>query len=208
MAPWRCDAHSFRYANANAKIVSETGRPQQQAVNNGDVFKALSIFVHTFNLLFLFGFINCCIQCAWRLCYCCCPLAVCLDQLRLILPGVDWTLQMSAIIYWFLSSLVAVAGVRVCSCVRTCAYVRMRACLSKTDGGGCLCLCVGNESISFTLVSPDKGGRVPCSCICCLSVSFLFLSLSVFSHMLVEFCHHHPLPLSSLWLTSPASITL
>lgn len=93
-------------------------------------------------------------------------------------------------------------------CVRTCAYVRMRACLSKTDGGGCLCLCVGNESISFTLVSPDKGGRAPCSCICCLSVSFLFLSLSVFSHMLVEFCHHHPLPLSSLWLTSPAIVTL
>ena len=33
---------------------AETGRPQQQATDKGDVFKALSIFVHRFNLLFLF----------------------------------------------------------------------------------------------------------------------------------------------------------
>lgn len=54
------------------------------------------MFVHRFNLPFPFWFINCRIQRAPRLCYCCCPLAVCLGQLRLILSGVDWTLQMSA----------------------------------------------------------------------------------------------------------------
>ena len=137
------------------------GRPQPQARNNGDVFKALSIFVHRFNLLFLFWFINCCIRCAWRLCYCCCPLAVCLDQLWLILPGVDWTLQMSAY-----NLLIPFISGCCCWCTRVgvyaCARVCMRACLSKTDGGGWLCLCVGNESISFTLVSsPDRGGRAP-----------------------------------------------
>lgn len=107
-----------------------------------------------------------------RLCYCCCPLAVCLDQLRLILPGVDWTLQMSAynLLIPFISG---------CCCVCVC----VRACLSKTDGGGWLCLRVGNESISFTPVSSPDGGREGASC--CLSVSFLFLSPSVSSHMLV-----------------------
>lgn len=74
----------------------KTNRAQQWAVNNGDVFKALSIFVHGFNLPFLFWFINCCIRRVWKLCYCCCPLAVCLDQLWVILTGVDWSLQMSA----------------------------------------------------------------------------------------------------------------
>lgn len=71
-------------------------------------------------------------------------------------------------------------------------------------GGGWLCLCAGNESISFTLVSlPDKR-REGTSCVCCLSVSFLLLSLSVSSHMLIAFCRYrslyhlsHTLPISS-----------
>ena len=83
--------------------------------------KPLSIFVHGFNLLFLFWFINCRIRCAWRLCYCCCPLAVCLDQLWLILPRVDWTLQMSAynLLIPFISGLLLLA----CVCARASVCV-------------------------------------------------------------------------------------
>lgn len=78
-----------------------------------------------------------------------------------------------------------------CWCACPCASVCTRVCLSKTDGVGCLCLCVGNESISFTLVSsPNEYGRerAPCSCICHLSGSFLFLFfpfLSLFSHICI-----------------------
>lgn len=61
--------------------------------------------------------------------------------------------------------------------------------MSKTDGGAWLCLCVGNESISFTPVPlPSRGGRGggvgAASCI-----GGLFAS-SLFSHMLVPFCLH------------------
>ena len=169
------------------------------------MFKGLSIFVHRFNLLFLFWFINCCIWCVWRLCYGCCPLAVCPDQLWLILTGKDWTLQMSAynLLIPFISGCCF-----WCMCVGLCtrACVCIRGCLSKTDGGRWLCLCVGNESISFTLVSsPKRGGRAPCLCIVCLSVSFLFLSLSVFSHMVPQFCHCCSLSHSSLALPVSSS---
>lgn len=154
------------------------------------MFKAVSIFVHRFNLLFQFWFINCCIQCAFRLCYCCCPLAVCLDQLRLILSGVHWTLQMSAsnLLIPFISVCSSRRSVCLCVCAR--GRASKRTCLSKTDGDVWLCLCVGNESISFTLVSlPSRGGRVgAASCIGSL-FAFSFI-LFVFSHMLVPFCHY------------------
>lgn len=82
------------------------------------------------------------------------------------------------LIYWFLSCLFA---------VRVCKRARARACLSKTDGNAWLCLCVGNESISFTLVSlPSRGGRVgAASCIGCLFASSFILCL--FSHICL--CH-------------------
>ena len=140
------------------------------------MFKAFLIFVHRFNLLFLFGFINCCIWCAQRLCYCCCPLAVCLDQLRLILQGVDWTLQMSAVMYWFLSSLVALCMcVCVCVCLFTCACVWMRARLSKTDGGGYLCLCGKWVDLIYTSLLTQQG-RASALLMHLLLISFLFLS--------------------------------
>lgn len=84
------------------------------------------------------------------------------------------------LIYWFLSSLFALRiGARVSSRVRAST----RTCLSKTDGDAWLCLCVGNESISFTLVSlPSRGGRVgAASCIGCLFASSFILSQ--FSHI-------------------------
>lgn len=118
-----------------------------------------------------------------------CPLAVCLDQLWLILSGVDWTLQMSA--YNLLIPFISVCCCCCCCwcmCVCVCAHacLCMRVCLSKTDGDGWLCLCVGNESISFTPVSsPDRGGRAPRTLVASLSPSSfaLSLSLSLFSHM-------------------------
>ena len=64
-----------------------------------------------------------------------------------------------------------------CQCVFACVCVRVG--LSKTDGGWWLCLCVGNESISFALVSlrPTGGGRVPRGfCVASLFLSSLFLS--------------------------------
>lgn len=94
----------------------------------------------------------------------------------------------------------------MCVCVRAHACLCMRVCLSKTDGDGWLCLCVGNESISFTPVSsPDRGGRAPRTLVASLSPSSFVLSLSlfVFSHVLVAFCHYcslshlsHTLPVS------------
>lgn len=123
------------------------------------MFKALSIFVHRFNLLFLLWFINCCIWCARRLCYCCCLWPVCLDQLQLILRGVDWTLQMSAVMYWFLSSL----AVLVCVCQKQ----------MWVDA----CVCMEKESISFTPVSsPNKWGQTLVSWICCFWLFLLSFS--------------------------------
>lgn len=86
---------------------------------------------------------------------------------------------------------------------RACA----RACLSKTDGGAWLCLCVGNESISFTLVSlPGRAGRVgaaSCNVACSLPLFF--------SHMLVPFCLYcslshlsHSLP-ATVFASEPSS---
>lgn len=184
------------YANVDANTASETGRWQQQAPNNGDVFKALSIFVHRFNLLFLFWFINCCIRRVLRLCYCCCPLAVCLDQLWLILPREDWTLQMSA--YNLLIPFISGCWC-LCVCVSARARVCVRVCLSKTDGGGWMCLCWKWVDLIYTGLFTQQG-REGASCVGCLSVSFLVLSLC-FSHMLVSFCRYssrsHTLPISS-----------
>lgn len=54
-----------------------------------------------------------------------------------------------------------------------------------------MCLCVGNESISFTLVSlPNRDGREGASRIGCLSISSLSCSLTLFSHMLVAVCRY------------------
>lgn len=81
--------------------------------------------------------------------------------------------------------------------------------MSKTDGGAWPCLCVGNESISFTVVSlPSRGGRAgAASCIGCLFAS------SLFSHMLVPFCLYcslshlsHRLP-ATVFASEPSSST-
>lgn len=81
--------------------------------------------------------------------------------------------------------------------------------MSKTDGGTWLCLCVGNESISFTRVPlPSRGGRVGAvSCVACLFAS------SLFSHMLVPFCLYcslshlsHGLP-ATVFASEPSSST-
>lgn len=108
------------------------------------------------------------------------------------------------LIYWFLSCLFAV---RVCFRMCTHARAGTRACLSKTDGDAWLCLCVGNESISFTPVSlPSRGGREgAASCIGCLFASSFILSL--FSHI----CSRHSVfivlclicLITSQWLSLP-----
>lgn len=64
-----------------------------------------------------------------------------------------------------------------------------------------MCLCVGNESISFTLVSTPDGGS---GGLHMRLLPFCFLPLSVFSHMFIESCHYispshlsHTLPIPS-----------
>lgn len=150
------------------------------------------MFVHRFNLPFPFWFINCRIQRAPRLCYCCCPLAVCLGQLRLILSGVDWTLQMSAynLLIPFISLFFPPAAAGACMWIGACAHMPARARgqrSSKAGGDERLHLCVGNESISFAVSPPERG-----------SVGWLAVALSDFSsHILVAF---PPLPYYLSWL--------
>ena len=142
--------------------------------------KPCRYFVHRFNLLFLFWFINCCILCAWSLCYCCCPLAVCLHQLRLILPGVDWTLQMS--VYNLL--ILFMSACRCwCVCVSVCVGVCVvgRLCQRQMGVGGCVY--VLEMSRSHLHWSPHPAGRGEGPSL----VHLLFLSL-FFSHMLEESC--------------------
>lgn len=141
------------------------------------MFKALSIFVHGFNLLFLFWFINCCIRRAWRLCYCCCPLAVCLDQLWLILPGVDWTLQMSAynLLIPFISGCCC-----WCACVCVCAHVPVcvwgRVCQRQMGVGGCVhVLEMSRSHLHWSLHPSGEGGRL----MRLLPLRFLPLSFSL-----------------------------
>lgn len=112
------------------------------------------------------------------LCFCCCPLAVCLNQLGLILQGVDWTLQMSAY-----NLLIPFISGCCCWCLRacTCACVCTRVCLSKTDGGGWLCW--KWVDLIYTGLFARQGRRGAPHAFCCLSVSFPFLSLSLFSHI-------------------------
>lgn len=141
----------------------------------------MSIFVHRFNLLFLFGFINCRIQCVLRLCYCCCPLAVCVDQLWLILSGVDWTLQMSAY-----NLLIPFISVCCCWCMCVFAWVHV---LERTQGrifqrqmgmGGVYVLEMSRSHLHCFPHPEEERVREGASSVGCLPVSFLFCSLSVF----------------------------
>lgn len=148
----------------------------------------MPMFVHRFNLPFLFWFINCCIQHALRLCYCCCPLAVCLDQLWLILSGGDWTLQMSA--YNLLIPFISVCCCWcMCVCVSThvliCAWGHV--CQRQMGMGGCVyVLEMSRSHLHWSLHPTERGGRrAPRLPLCCLPLSF---PVSVFSQMLVAFC--------------------
>ena len=149
--------------------------------------KPLSIFVHGFNLLFLFWFINCRIRCAWRLCYCCCPLAVCLDQLWLILPRVDWTLQMSAynLLIPFISGLLLLpcvsARVCVCLCVCVCVCVCVwgRVCQRQMGVGGCVYVLEMSRSNLHWSLRPAEWGKGWGALVCWLPLHFIPHSFSL-----------------------------
>lgn len=80
----------------------------------------------------------------------------------------------------------------MCSCVRMCPCVYEGVFVKDRWGWVVVCLCVGNESISFTLVSsPDRGGRAPHALVASPFPSSFFLS--VFPHMLVAFCRYRSL---------------
>lgn len=166
----------------------------------------MSIFVHRFNLLFLFWFINCCIHCALKLCYCCCPLAVCLDQLWLILLGADWTPLMSA--YNLLIPFIVCCFWCVCAlCVCTCLCVHEGVFVRDRWGWVVVSMCWKWVDLIYTGLFTQQR-REGASCIACLSVSFLFRSLSVFSHMLVAFWRYcstsrlsHTLPFLSFFVS-------
>lgn len=116
----------------------------------------------------------------------------------MILSGVHWTLQMCAsnLLIPFMS--VCWLRVQTCPRVHEGVFVKDR-----------WRLCVGNESISFTLVwLPSRGGRLgAASCIGCLFAS------SLLSHMLLPFCLYcslshlsHSLP-ATVFASEPSSST-
>lgn len=212
----KSDGHSFRYGNADANTASKLAERNKRPRNN-DVFKAVSIFVHRFNLLFQFWFINCCIQCAFRLCYCCCPLAVCLDQLRLILLGVHWTLQMSAsnLLIPFISVCSSRQRAGVFACAHVAARARGRVCQRQMATRDCVCVLEMSRShLHWSLCPAEEGGRAPpralVACLRPLSFSLCFLTYArailslLFS---VSFVSYSPSP--CLWVQhfSPLSLS-
>lgn len=107
------------------------------------------------------------------------------------------------IIYWFLSSLVAGACVFVSPHVLVCVW----ECVCQRQMGVGGCVCVGNESISFTLVSsPNRGGKVPHALVASLFPSSFSLSVS-------HICLYHSVVtvlglILSLYLPMPPMFTL
>lgn len=123
--------------------------------------------------------------------YCCCPLAVCLDQLWLILPGVVWTLQMS--VYNLLIPFISGCCCRR-MCLRACVFCVCEGVFVQDRWGWvAVSMCWKWVDLIYAVLPSNRGGReggvrqgetLGCVFVASRFSPLLSLSFFIFSHAL------------------------